>query len=189
MYSFSCPACLKQLFTVSSIFPCVVPKPLPDLNYDPARIVTSQQNLRLCKKIRCKCGYCIGDWILSSDGGDFGTWKMSGIWSENGKVGLIKDYNQDLCALGQKNLELKKSLKPRIERANFMLEGLATQLMDFILKYYFKVKGKEIAIPSPNWSTLTKLEFLIAILIKETEQLNLKRSDYAQGSKKSIKFN
>jgi hypothetical protein len=189
MYTFTCPSCLEKIFSVNSFLPCPVPQPLPEVSFEQARIVNVHGSLKLCKKIRCRCTFSLGDWILSSDSGDYDTWRLSGIWSQEGKFNFVPTPDEDLCALAQENFELKQNLKLRLESISLVLEGLAIQLMDFIFKYFLKMTGKTISLPELNLATTNKLELLSSILAKETEKIRSIERESIHQSKKSIKFN
>lgn len=188
MFTFTCPSCIKPLFSVTSISPCTAPQQLPDLIYGECRLVKKTDHVKLIKHIKCRCGKDIGVWILSSSLDDYGTWLMSGIWSSPGLIAQCRP-SDSLLKMTKNNIELRKSLIERTERIKVLVEGIAVQFIEFAKRIISKISGVECQLTSAG---VGSLRLIIEIHVKLSDLLDVvkaKIQDKIVASKKTVKIN
>lgn len=155
MYHFSCPSCLKLLFSSDSIAPTPVPKFEDSLITVSAPKISSIQGLRLVRPLRCKCGFSIGEWVLSSEDQTYDCWLVNGIWSSDRDLEAAS-FTGDIVQIAADNEKLRHELVARLSKALALVEGLAIQLIELTKKYFFKLTSNKKVLHFTGTTSLQK---------------------------------
>jgi hypothetical protein len=193
MFKLSCPSCMLLIFSSPKLSPCPVPV------YDQGAVIIGSHRMtlegehKLSRSIRCKCGFLLGEWVLSSDGDLHDCWSVNGLWSSNHDL-ETKLFAGDVTELAQKNEALRKALIARITSLAQVVERMAIKLAEQVKRYLLKLASPTVAasLVSHPMTALQQLKFCTHKIQEDltlVQQTSLKNDSMIKKSVKRDKIN